>query len=271
MTLSREAFLLLLAGGILAGQTRRKRPPAASQMKTLGLIGGTSWHSTVEYYQYINQAVNDLYGDNTNPPLILYNLNQQHIHALQSQDRWDEIASLLADAARKLHGAGAEAVLFCANTPHKVYNRVSRATGIPILHIGDATGRAIRRAGLTKVGLIGTIYTMQDSFLRDWLHDKYRIEVVVPTSQDVRNELQRIIQKELGMGIFKPQTKDYVLRQMAALRGRGGQGIVLGCTEFPLIIHQSDVSYPVFDTTRLHAEMAVDFILGRDQGSEAVR
>jgi len=266
VTLSREAFLLLLAGGILAGQTRGRRTPAASKMKTLGLIGGTSWHSTVEYYQYINQAVNDLYGDNTNPPLILYNLNQQHIHALQSQDRWDEIASILADAVIRLHGAGAEAALFCANTPHKVYAQVLRKTGVPILHIGDATGRAIRRAGLTKVGLIGTIYTMQDSFLRDWLHDRYGIEVVVPPSQDARNELQRIIQKELGMGIFKPQTKDYVLQQMAALRSQGAQGIVLGCTEFPLIIHQADVSYPVFDTTRLHAGMAVDFILGRDEG-----
>jgi aspartate racemase len=269
--LSRAEFLLLPAGGVLAGQTRKGRPPAAWRMKTLGLIGGTSWHSTIEYYRYINQAVNDVYGDNTNPPLILYNLNQQHIHALQLEDRWDEIASLLAEAATKLVGAGAGAVLFCANTPHKVYAQVSRKTGVPILHIGDATGRAIRRAGLTKVGLIGTIYTMQDSFLRDWLYEKYHIEVVTPSSQAVRNELQRIIQKELGMGIFKEKTKGYVLVQMTALRRLGAQGIVLGCTEFPLIIHQSDVSYPVFDTTKLHSEMAVDFILGGDQRIEAAR
>jgi len=258
-------FLILLSSGILVAQTAVAKPVPSSQMKTLGLIGGTSWHSTVDYYREINQAVNDLYGDNTNPPLILYNLNQERIHALQRENRWDEIANILSDAALKVHAAGAQAVLFCANTPYKVYPEVSRKTGIPILHIGDATGMAVQKAGLKKVGLIGTIYTMEDPFMRDWLRDKYHIEVITPSSAAVRSELQRVIQKELGMGIFKPETKKYVLEQIEDLRRQGAQGIILGCTEFPLIISQSDVNFPVFDTTRLHSQMAVDFIMGRYQ------
>ena len=265
LTTSRFLCFSFLAGGILAGQPTVQRPIPPSQMKTLGLIGGTSWYSTVEYYRYINEAVNDLYGDNTNPPLILYNLNQQQIHALQHEGRWGDIAGILSDAVLKLHGAGVDAVLFCANTPHKVYADVSRKTGVPILHIADATGLAIQKAGLRRVGLIGTIYTMEDPFMRDWLREKYHVEVIVPSSPAVRNELQGIIQKELGMGILKPETKRYVLQQIEDLRQQGAQGIILGCTEFPLIISQSDVNFPVFDTTRLHSQMAVDFIMGRYQ------
>jgi aspartate racemase len=238
-------------------------PEPASQMKPLGLIGGTSWHSTVEYYRYVNQTVNDLYGNETNPPLLLYNLNQQQIHRLQVQNRWDEIANTYANAALKLQSIGAQAVLFAANTPYKVYAEVARNIGIPILHIADATGIAIQKRGLTRVGLIGTTYTMEDGFMQAWLREHYGIEAVVPRSPAVRQELQRIIQKELGMGIFTPKSKRYVLRQIEELESQGLEGIILGCTEFPLIIKQSDVRVPVFDTTRLHAQMAVDFILGR--------
>jgi aspartate racemase len=239
------------------------QPIPASQMKPLGLIGGTSWHSTVEYYRYVNQAVNDLYGNETNPPLLLDNLNQQQIHTLQLQNRWDEIADTYSNAALNLQSIGAQAVLFAANTPYKIYAQVSKRVGIPILHIADATGIAIQRSGLTRVGLIGTTYTMEDGFMQDWLREHYGIEMVVPRSAAVRQELQRIIQKELGMGIFTPKTKRYVLSQIEELESQGVQGIVLGCTEFPLIINQTDVRVPVFDTTRLHAQMAVDFILGR--------
>lgn len=236
--------------------------PPASQMRPLGLIGGTSWHSTVEYYRYINQSINDRYGNETNPPLLLYNLNQQQVHALQLENRWDEIASTYVGAALKLQSIGAQAVIFAANTPHKVYAEVSRKVGIPILHIGDATGVAIKKMGLTHVGLIGTTYTMEDGFMQDWLRDHYQIAVIVPQSAIARQELQRIIQKELGMGIFKPATKRYVLKQIEELEAQGVQGVILGCTEFPLIISQSDVRVPLFDTTRLHAQMGVDFILG---------
>lgn len=235
----------------------------ASQMKSLGIIGGTSWHSTAEYYRYVNQAVNDVYGNETNPPLLIDNLNQQWIHTLQLKNRWDEIADTYSNAASQLQSIGAQAVLFAANTPYKVYAEVSQRVSIPILHIADATGMAIQKKGLTRVGLIGTTYTMEDGFMQEWLREHYGIEAVVPRSAAARQELQRIIQKELGMGIFTPKTKRYVLRQIEELEREGVQGIVLGCTEFPLIISQSDVRVPVFDTTRLHAQMAVDFILGR--------
>jgi aspartate racemase len=198
-------LLIVIVPSVLFAQVHEL--PTAANMKVLGLVGGTSWHSTVEYYRYINQEVNDLYGINTNPPLVLYNLNQNEIYALQLSGRWDQITDILSEAAMKLRAAGAQAVMFCANTPHKVYADVSRRTGIPILHIADATGRAIQQAGLTKVGLIGTKYTMEDGFMQRWLREHYQVEVVVPTSAPVRTELHRIIQKELGMGVFKPEKK----------------------------------------------------------------
>lgn len=244
--------------------------PLASDMKTLGLIGGTSWYSTVEYYRSINEAVNDAYGNSTNPPLLLYNMNQQKIHELQASGQWEEIATLLIETARRLRAGGAQGILFCANTPHKVYAQVARNIDLPILHIGDATGLAIRNSGLKKVGLIGTLYTMEDGFMADWLKDHYGIDTLVPGSDSARKELHRIIQEELGRGIFKPESKKYVLQQIDELHKRGAQGIVLGCTEFPLIIKPSDVSIPVFDTTRLHSQMAVDFILGK-QGLAHIR
>jgi aspartate racemase len=244
--------------------------PNASEMKTLGLIGGTSWYSTVDYYRYINEAVNDAYGNSTNPPLILYNMDQEKIHELQARGQWDEIATLFIETARHLRAGGAQGVLFCANTPHKVYAQVARNIDLPILHIGDATGVAIRNSGLKKVGLIGTLYTMEGGFMADWLKEHYGIETLVPSSGPTRKELHRIIQDELGRGIFKPESKKYVLQQIEELQKRGAQGIVLGCTEFPLIIKPSDVSIPVFDTTRLHSQMAVDFILGK-QGLASVR
>ena len=260
--------IALTAQLVLSGQVGQL--PPASDMKTIGLVGGTAWYSTVDYYRYINKAVNDAYGNNTNPPLLLYNLNQQRIQELQSKNQWDEVAAILTDAVMRLRGSGAQAVLFCANTPHKVYAQVARKTDIPILHIGDATGMAIRKSGLKKVGMIGTKYTMEDGFMVDWLKDHYGIETLVPNSAPVRQELNRIIQKELDLGVFKPESKKYVLNQIEELRQRGAQGIVLGCTEFPLIIKPADVILPVFDTTLLHSQMAVDFILGK-QGLAQVR
>ncbi|HYL01556.1 MAG TPA: amino acid racemase [Steroidobacteraceae bacterium] len=244
-----------------AASAGQKMP--AADMKMLGLIGGTSWHSTVEYYRYINQAVNDYYGNNTNPPLMVYDLNQRQIHDLQLQDEWDKIADIYSGAAITLRQAGAQAVLFAANTPYKIYPEVARRIGIPILHIADATGMAIQRAHLERVGLIGTRYTMEDGFIPRYLKEHYGLEVLVPSARPIRAELHRIIQQELGMGIIKLSSKQYVLEQIAELRKRGAQGIILGCTEFTLIISQTDVQIPAFDTTRLHAQMAVDFILGR--------
>jgi len=262
-----KVMIIALFATVLSAQTPLGNKPAQlppdSNMKTLGLIGGTSWYSTVDYYRYINKAVNDAYGDNTNPPLVIFNLNQQRIHELQAQNHWDQIAEILTDAVSRLQASGAQAVLFCANTPYKVYAQVAQHSKIPILHIADAAGNAIQGRGLKKVGLIGTQYTMEDGFMVNRLKEKYGIETLVPTSALARKELHRIIQKELGLGIFKPESKKFILDQIEQLKRRGAQGIILGCTEFPLIIKRSDVTFPVFDTTRLHSQMAVDFILGK--------
>lgn len=238
--------------------------PSAEAMRPVGLVGGLSWHSTVDYYRLINQAVNDRYGNNTNPPLLLWNVNQARIHELQNRDQWDEIARITGEAAKVLQKGGAQAIVLCSNTSHKVYSKVAAQIDIPVLHIGDATGRAIQSKGLKKVGLIGTQFTMEEGFLKDWLRDRYRIETLTPKRAEDRLELHRIIQQELGMGLIKPETKAYILAQIEALRLRGAEGIILGCTEFPLIIHPEDVKFPSFDTTALHAQLAVDFILGQE-------
>lgn len=244
------------------GESPAQLPPA-SDLKMIGLIGGTAWYSTIDYYRYINQAVNDAYGDNTNPPLLLYNMNDAKIQELQMKGRWDEVAALLSQAAARLRAGDAQAILLCSNTSHKVYPEVARTLDLPTLHIGDATGMAIRNGGLKKVGLIGTKYTMEDGFMVEWLREHYGIETLVPNSVSARQELQRIIHEELDRGIYKPEGKKYVIEQMEELRRRGAQGIVLGCTEFPLVIRQRDFDLPLIDTTRLHSQMAVDFIFGK--------
>ncbi len=230
-------------------------------LRKLGLIGGLSWHSTLEYYMYLNQTINDHFGNNTNPPLVLVNLDQYCMHQLQKSDQWDAIARMLIEACDQLYKAGASAAMFCANTPHKVYHDVQRHSMIPILHIGDAIGAAVRKKGLCKVGLIGTIFTMEEPFIAKILKDKYDIDIMVPDQEKDREKLHTIIQKELSLGILKLETKKYILDQIAILESKGAEGIILGCTEFPLIIGQNDLNIPIFNTTLLHAQMGVDFIL----------
>jgi len=197
----RARFILLVFVALLMlrvnGSGQSAQLPPASEMKTVGLIGGISWYSTVDYYRYINEAVNDAYGNNTNPPLIVYNMNQQRIRELQAKGQWDEIAALLTQATIRLRAGGAQAILFCANTPHKVYAQVSRKTDLPILHIGDATGTAIRSSGLKKVGLIGTRYTMEDRFMVDWLKEHYGIETLPCSARTQSNYRARVEQRHL--------------------------------------------------------------------------
>ncbi|WP_340077366.1 aspartate/glutamate racemase family protein [Leptobacterium sp. I13] len=234
-----------------------------TDMKTIGLIGGTSWHSTIDYYRYINQMVNDSFGNNTNPPLVMYNLNQQKVFELQKANDWDGIAAMLIGATKQLENAGAESVLFCANTPHKVYDMVVKGSNIPIIHIADKTGVAIKQKQLKKVGLIGTKYTMEGDFIKKRIAENYQVDVIVPNAA-AQSKLHEIIQKELTVGIFKDSTKQYVLSQIKMLQDQGAEGIILGCTEFPLIIKEEDLTIPSFNTTLLHAEAAVDFILSKE-------
>ena len=232
------------------------------QMNTLGLIGGTSWHSTIEYYAAINQSINDYYGNNTNPPLLVYTINQAEVHRFQKINKWDSIASMLKKAAIGLHNGGATSVMFCANTPHKVFDIVQGQLDFPIIHIGDATAKAIKRKGVKSVGFLGTIYTMEADFITKRIADN-GIDVFVPQKKEVLIELQRIIEEELTYGLVKPESKTYVLNVIKDLVAKGAEGIVLGCTEFPLMIFDDDLEIPAFNTTEIHSMAAVDYILNQ--------
>ncbi len=229
-------------------------------MRKLGLIGGTSWHSTIEYYREINTAVNNHFGDNTNPPLLVYTLNQSKIHRFQTENKWGSIAEEIVSAAQSLIRAGAEKVILCANTPHKVYHLVQRQIKVPILHIGDAIAKAISAKGIRSVCFIGTKFSMTDDFVTGRI-SSYNIDVLVPDSNGVIDELHRIIQEELTYGKVIEKSKTYVLHHVDEMVEKGAQGVVLGCTEFPLMIADEDLNIPSFNTTKIHAQAAVDFIL----------
>ena len=231
-----------------------------NKMRSLGLIGGVSWHSTIDYYQSINQSVNEHYKNNTNPPLVVYTINQADVHRFQKENKWDSIAYMLTSAALKLRSAGTEAVMFCANTPHKVFDQVQAQLDFPVIHIGDATAKEIKRKAIAKVGFIGTKYTMEDDFITKRLRQN-GIEVLLPEDQVVTNELQRIIEEELTYGTITTKSKQYVMDVLQSMIDKGAEGLVLGCTEFPLMITQDDFSIPVFNTTEIHSQAAVDFIL----------
>jgi aspartate racemase len=229
-------------------------------MKTLGMVGGLSWHSTLDYYSFINMAVNNHFGNNTNPPLILYNLNQAKVHHLQKQNKWESIADMLLKAVKQLQKAGAESAIFCANTPHKVYDLIQKQVDIPIIHIADATVWAIHQKGLNTVGFIGTKYSMENDFVTGRI-EQNGIKVIVPDEQNVIKELHRIIHEELTYNKIILESKRFVLNELNQMIRNGAKGIVLGCTEFPLMIHQKDINVPAFNTTLIHSAAAVRFIL----------
>lgn len=230
-------------------------------MKTLGLIGGTSWHSTVAYYQLINEGVGRHIGTQGNPELIIYSIN---IEIMRAQDR-DEIHAKYLDVAGRLIDAGAEGILICANTPHMVYDYVQPRIGVPILHIAEATGQEAARLGLKKLGLLGNRPTMTGSFIPDVLQQKYGIQTVIPEPEFLP-QAHDYVSRELTQGKFTDAARDFFLKQVELLTARGADGIILGCTELPLLIDAETLEVPALPTTDLHARMAVDFILDR-QGS----
>lgn len=230
-------------------------------MKTLGLLGGTSWHATLEYYRHINQAVNNYYGDNTNPPLIVYTLNQSRIHHYQKISNWEAIAAMLIKASLNLEKAGAQTVMFCANTPHKVYQQVQQEINVPILHIADATAQAIQAQQINKVCFLGTKYSMQEDFVTQRIAST-GIQVYTPQDAAVIQELHRIIQEELTYGNILPASKKYVIDVIHSFQT---QGVILGCTEFPLMLKEADLNIPIFNTTTIHAQAGVQYILDTNQ------
>ena len=228
-------------------------------MQTLGLIGGFSWVSTVEYYKFINQGVNDKLGGLEFPQCVIYSFNYAEIKKYNNTDNWDMTFQLVAKACNDLKSCGVTGIVLCANTMHRIADRLEEETGLPIIHIATATATEIERKELKKVGLLGTKFTMELDFFKSKLVDK-GIEVIIPNEDD-REFLHYTIYDELGKGIFAKQTKQRYLRIISDLVNNGAEGIVLGCTELPLIIQQSDVLVPIFDTTLLHSNAAVEFTL----------
>ena len=229
-------------------------------MRKLGLIGGTSWHSTIEYYRHINQAINAHFGNNTNPPLMIYTLNQAKVHKHQIDGQWTAIGDMLIEAANSLERAGADELMFCANTPHKVYDYVGQHIQKPIIHIADATAIAIKSQGIGKVCFLGTRYSMTEEFITQRIADN-NIEVVVPDQEKDITELHRIIQEELTYGNVLQESKKYVISIVNDMIENGAEGVVLGCTEFPLMLTQEDLKIPIFNTTTIHAQAGVNSIL----------
>ena len=225
-------------------------------MKRLGLLGGISWTSTVDYYRYINEGINARLGGLNFAECIVYSLNFNDFQRNNTEGNWDESRRLLQEACERLEAAGAEGIVLCANTAHAVADRL--VLGVPLIHIVPATAATIRGAGLKKVGLLGTKFTMEMSFYLDGLKAQ-GIEAFVPESQTDRDYIQQTLKEELGRGIIREETKSRYLAIIDELIKEGAEGIILGCTEIPLLLSQQDVSVPVFDTTRIHSEAAIRF------------
>lgn len=229
-------------------------------MKILGLIGGMSWESTIPYYRMINQQVKEQLGGLHSAKIILYSVDFHDIEQLQAKGDWQTAAQLLSDAAVSLKRAGAEVIVVCTNTMHKVADEIEAASGLPLLHIADATAARIKQQGISKIGLLGTRYTMEQDFYRGRLTEKHNIEVITPDSAD-REIINRIIYEELCLGIINETSRQEYRRIMGKLEQQGVQGIIFGCTEITLLVNAQDANVPVFDTTAIHAKAAAEYAL----------
>jgi aspartate racemase len=228
-------------------------------MKTLGLIGGTTWLSTVDYYKIINRLTNEKLGGGNSAKLLLYSLNFEDLRVLTETNNWEQIGKNLIDIAKNLENAGAECIVLCANTPHLFAHEVQQQIKIPILHIAEATAKEIVKQKIKTVGLLGTKPTMEQPFYKNILL-KYGIETIIP-DEDSRDFIHKTIFDELGNEIFKEETKIKYLEIINQLQKEGAEGIILGCTEIPMLIKPEDCNIITFDTLKIHAEFAVDFAL----------
>jgi aspartate racemase len=229
-------------------------------MKLLGLLGGMSWESTLPYYRHLNESVRARRGGLHSARLLLYSVDFAQVEVLQREGRWDEAGRLLADAARALHAGGAQGLVLCTNTMHCVAEAIEAAVPLPLLHIADPTAAAIRAAGLARVGLLGTRFTMEQDFYRARLEQRHGLQVLLPEA-DERADVHRIIYEELCRGEVRETSRARYRAIIAGLVARGAQGVILGCTEIGLLVDASDADVPLFDTTRLHAEGAIDWAL----------
>lgn len=229
-------------------------------MKTIGLIGGMSWESTVTYYQVINETVKEALGGLHSAKILLYSVDFDEIERCQSAGEWDKSADILADAARRLETAGADFIVICTNTMHKVAAQVRQRVTIPLLHIAEATARELRSASVDTVALLGTSYTMTQDFYVDVLK-REGFNVLIPEG-DAIGQVNSVIFDELCVGVQREESKRLLLREIDKLQARGAQGVILGCTELGLLIHAEDLLIPVFDTALIHARAAARLALG---------
>ena len=230
-------------------------------MRLLGLIGGMSWESTAIYYRHLNEMVRERQGGLHSARLLLWSVDFAEIAALQHDGRWDEAGARLAEAAVRLEQAGAEGLVLCTNTMHKLADRLEAAVGIPLLHIADATGEAIAAAGCSRPALLATRFTMEQPFYAGRLRERFGLDPRVPDEAE-RAEVHRIIYEELCRGVVTDASRRAALRSIDRLRDQGADSVILGCTELTMLLGLGDVDLPLFDTTRLHAEAAVAFALG---------
>ena len=229
-------------------------------MKTIGLIGGMSWESSIEYYRIINEATRAALGGLHSAKSIMYSVEFAEIEALQHAGRWDEAARILVAAAQSLEKGGADFVLICTNTMHKLYEDVQQQIEIPMLHIADATAQVIKAGGLGRVGLLGTRFTMEEDFYKGRLIEKYSLAVMVPPAAEMQ-AVHRIIYDELCAGKIMAASRQTYIEIINRLVGAGAEGVILGCTEIGLLVRQEDCSVPLFDTTAIHAKAAVKWAL----------
>lgn len=229
-------------------------------MKVIGLIGGLSWKSTAEYYRLLNEITNEKLGGHHSCECVLYSVDFDEIVKLQRRGDWQEITEIMTEAARKLENADADMIVICANTMHKIADEIEDEVTIPIVHIADAVAVEVKEKNLQKIGLLGTKDTMEHDFYKNRIKHIYDIDVISPDKRDIIT-IHRIIFDELVHGIIKEDSKKRYLEIIKKLTDNGAEGIILGCTEIPMLIKQSDIEIPVFDTVRLHVEKAIEFAI----------
>ncbi|MBW2059420.1 MAG: aspartate/glutamate racemase family protein [Deltaproteobacteria bacterium] len=229
-------------------------------MKTIGLIGGMSWESSIEYYRIINQTVRERLGGLHSAKSVMYSVDFAEIEALQHSGEWGRATDLMIAAARRVENGGADFIVICTNTMHRMADEVERNILVPLLHIADATAERIKALGLGRVGLLGTRFAMEEDFYKGRLMERHGLEVLVPADDD-RELVHRVIYEELCRGEIKASSRDQYLRIMEHLADKGAEGIILGCTEIGLLVRDGDSVVPLFDTTRIHAVAAVEYAL----------
>lgn len=229
-------------------------------MKTIGMIGGMSWESSIEYYRLTNQAVRQRLGGVHSAKSVMVSVDFGEIEALQQSGRWEEATRMMVQAAQQVERGGADFLIICTNTMHRMADAVSQSISIPLLHIADATAEQVLARGFKQIGLLGTRFTMEEDFYRGRLENKFGLEVLVP-DQAGRDLVHRVIYEELVIGVIDPESKKAYQQVIQQLAQFGAQGVILGCTEIGLLVKQADSPLPLFDTTAIHAQAAVDYAL----------